>query len=209
MNYNIDPKTLKKAAPRELTPNPVNSVVTNTAVFEGKPTDTGSISNALTGLSGKLTCYTERLRPDASHDTVCHSKKTKVVSVISGVLNIEYYEQDEQMSKNFKPTKTLSISVGEFVQLNPGDIYRLHTKVMDCIFSVVQEYAYEYHLNVILPTKASGVDDITVPSRYKSKAREQLALLNPKEETQPKASNTPNVDWNLKPLTDSELEALS
>jgi hypothetical protein len=212
MRYDIDPKTLKKAAPREVIPEVRYrpEVVTNTIMFEGKPTETGCVS--LTGVSGKLECYTEYMRQEASHNTVSHPKKIRIVTVISGVLDIDYYSsQKGLLVVEDLLSGSKSLCVGEFVLLNSEQPYRLYTRNIDCLFSVVQESGYEARLLLENNTLRPGVEE-PVNTRYKSKAKEQLAMLNPQEQTHPLAGNTrtQNSDNNInpRPLSEAELAGM-
>lgn len=170
-----DPKLLKKAAPRG--PDRVSyseEPVVFVPDFEGTITPTGKKST-VTG-SSKLEYYTERLDPSATTETYTHGTKSKVVIVLFGELQVLEFGQDK-----------IVLRVGHSYELNAGTTHTFRTGTSACVFSVVQEAKYDARLVIDLASQQAGLSDqvltvFTPAPRYRSRAKEQLAALNPEPE---------------------------
>lgn len=185
----IDPKTLRKAAPR---PEPIKEQpVLRLVDFDGQDTFTGKVSEIT---EGKFSVFTERMNAGSVSATMVHPSKSRVISVLLGELNVEQNEQ------------TTVVKEGHSVEIGANVVYKFSTNSI-CVFSSVAEANYQKRLNVDDSTKVAGsvsaVYKAAPVSRYKSKAREQLALLNPQDEkfVPTAAPQNPDVGLNDMPQT--------
>lgn len=180
MMREIDPKTLKKAAPRPPDPKPIEQLIV-IPDFPGVKCLTGKVGEAN---PGKFSVWPETLDAQAVTSTYTHPKKTKVFSVIHGELTLV-----------FDNSNTLLLKVGQSTEVDPVIPYRLEARNGPCVFLNIQDPSYSHRLQINEETQQSGIPaDVHayLPApRYRSKALDQLRGLAPPE---PFREGTPTGD---------------
>lgn len=163
----IDPKTLKKAAPRPPAPKPVEEVVA-VIDFPGTMCITGKVGECN---PGHFSVFPETLDAGATTSTYSHPKKTKVFSVIQGELTVHSGED------------VVLLKVGQSFEVPAELPYKLEAKNGPCVFFNMQDPSYAHRLKVDNTTEQAGTPaDVALYSpapRYRSKALAQLQALSP------------------------------
>jgi mannose-6-phosphate isomerase-like protein (cupin superfamily) len=163
----IDPKTLKKAAPRPPPYKPIESVPV-IPDFSGNVCITGKVGDFVS--EGTLSVWAERLDATAVTSTYSHPKKVKTVAVIHGELTIHSGED------------YIVLKVGESFEIPRATSYKLEAKSGPCIFFNIQDPTYSSRLKIDNTTEQSGVplESYTPAHRVRgpSKAIEQLRAMN-------------------------------